>query len=129
MAAPAAAAPPGEEAAPAAPEFEVAALQEQMQRQIEQYEDEVLSSFAHVDANALRQSVKALEAGNEEAELDIDEQEVQRRDAAAKRKQKRRVLFGPDVDELYGNSTFFVTSARGPRSRLAHSARRGRRCR
>ena len=128
MAAPAAAAPPGEEAAPAAPEFEVAALQEQMQRQIEQYEDEVLSSFAHVDSTALRQSVKALEAGNEEAELDIDEQEVQRRDAAAKRKQKRRVLFGPDVDELYGNSTF-LSPPRGRRSRLAHSARRGRRSR
>lgn len=101
MAAPAAAAAASEEVAPAAPEFEVGVLQEQLQRQIEQYETEVLSNFIHVDANALRQSVKALE--NDE-EQDIDEQEVQRKDAAAKRKQKRRVLFGPDVDELYGNS-------------------------
>jgi hypothetical protein len=96
----------GEDAPTApAPEFEVAVLQEQLQRQIEQYEAEVLSNFRHVDTNALRQSVHAIEEGPEEEEPDIDEQEVQKAEAAAKRKNKRRVLFGPDVDELYGNST------------------------
>ena len=102
MEAPAGAA--GEDTAAPAPEFEVAALQEQLQRQIEQYEAEVLANWRHVDANALRQSVKDLETGPEEEEPDIDEQEVLRKDAATRRKNKRRVLFGPDVDELYGKS-------------------------